>query len=236
MRLKKKYMGQRALAAVLLSSMVVSSPVTDLHADEKDKDFSYYEAGYDIYDDEEEGVDEGDDDDYYAEENYSNPEFFDIFIEDDIPALTRTNIKRKGNLLYCIQADGTAEIVSYTSNAKSVKLPSKLEGKKVTKIGNGAFKDNTTIVKVKLPTTIKEIGDDAFASCTDLTTINIPGKVTKIGSRAFYNCSSLSNMTVPSSVKEIGASAFKNTLWICKKKDDSKNGLIIINNILVDGS
>ncbi len=155
MKKKKNYIVQKAATMLLLSSMVVSSPVTDLHADEKDKgafegagfsveipedydsclnkDVSYYySADYYDLDDDDEG---GDDDYYYSEENLSNPNYFDIYIEDDIPALTKVNIKRKGNLLYCIQADGTAEIVSYTGNAKSVKLPSKIGGKKVTKIG-----------------------------------------------------------------------------------------------------
>ncbi len=134
MKKKKNYIVQKAATMLLLSSMVVSSPVTDLHADEKDKEafegagFSveipedydsclkkdvsyYYTADYYDLDDDEEG---GDDDYYYAEENLSNLEYFEYFLECDIPALTKTNIKQKGNLLYCIQADGTAEIVSYT--------------------------------------------------------------------------------------------------------------------------
>lgn len=45
------------------------------------------------------------------------------------------------------------------------------EAHAVTAIGDGAFKDNTSLALVCIPETVEEIGDDAFAGCSGLTAI-----------------------------------------------------------------
>ena len=51
---------------------------------------------------------------------------------------------------------------------------------------------------------ITKIGDRAFVECTSLESITIPNSVTKIGLCAFGVCSSLKSITIPDSVTEIG--------------------------------
>jgi hypothetical protein len=57
-----------------------------------------------------------------------------------------------------------------------------------------------------------------------------------IGSGAFRNCTNLATITVPSSVTEIGYQAFQNTPWLAAQQTSSENGLVIVNNILTDGT
>lgn len=64
---------------------------------------------------------------------------------------------------------------------------------------------NTTI-----PEGVTRIGEFAFANCSSLVSIVIPESVTLIEWYAFCNCSSLTNITIPKSVTRIGEFAFGN--------------------------
>ena len=55
----------------------------------------------------------------------------------------------------------------------------------VTKIGNGAFKDNTDVKTVVFTDTVAEIGDYAFYGCSNLENIQINSEITSVGSFAF---------------------------------------------------
>ena len=61
----------------------------------------------------------------------------------------------------------------------------------VTSIAPDAFKENTNIVSVTVPSTIKEIGESAFADCDNLKTVTIEGdensESIKIAEKAFDN-------------------------------------------------
>ena len=95
------------------------------------------------------------------------------------------------------------EISEYLGNSLHPVIPSKIEGEKydVLEIGAYAFQD-TNIVSITLPNTLKKIGNNAFENCTSLKNIIIPNSVTEIGDWAFKGCASLSDITIPSSVKK----------------------------------
>ena len=59
----------------------------------------------------------------------------------------------------------------------------------VTRIEDGAFKDNNDIQKIVFPTnnTLEYIGANSFANCNINTSLTIPSRVETIGYRAFYN-------------------------------------------------
>lgn len=69
----------------------------------------------------------------------------------------------------------TVTITKYTGTESTVILPSTISGWPVTKIGEDALKDNTTITSVTIPASVTEIGANAFAGCTNLTSVNYIG-------------------------------------------------------------
>ena len=73
----------------------------------------------------------------------------------------------------------TVTITKYTGTESTVILPSTINSTinswPVTKIGEDAFQDNTTITSVTIPASVTEIGSNAFAGCTNLTIVNYAG-------------------------------------------------------------
>lgn len=69
----------------------------------------------------------------------------------------------------------TVTITKYTGTESTVILPSKISSWPVTKIGEDALKDHTTITSVTIPASVTEIGSNAFAGCTNLTSVNYEG-------------------------------------------------------------
>ena len=87
-------------------------------------------------------------------------------------------------------------------------IPSKINGYKVTLIGDKAFRNCTSLTSVTIGNSVTSIGDSAFENCTGLTSITIPDGVTSIGYRAFCYCRNLTSITIPDNVTSIGSSAF----------------------------
>ena len=97
----------------------------------------------------------------------------------------------------------------------------------VTSIGDGAFAYCSGLTSVTIPNSVTSIGNWAFARCSGLTSVTIPNSVTSIGGGAFRDCSGLTSVTIPNSVTSIGGNAF----WNCYFSYDS---FIINNSTLHD--
>ena len=78
----------------------------------------------------------------------------------------------------------------------------------VTKIGDSAFFNCSSLTSVTIPNRVTTIGDYAFDNCYRLTSITIPDSVTTIGNYAFYGCDGLTSVTIGDSVTMIGKEAF----------------------------
>lgn len=74
----------------------------------------------------------------------------------------------------------TVTITKYTGTESTVILPSTISSWPVTKVGEDALKDNTTITSVTIPDSVTEIGANAFADCTNLTSVNYEGDWSKL--------------------------------------------------------
>lgn len=69
----------------------------------------------------------------------------------------------------------TGTIKKYNGNDTVVVIPPTISSWPVTKIGEDAFQDNTTITSVTIPASVTEIGSNAFAGCTNLTSVHYEG-------------------------------------------------------------
>lgn len=93
-----------------------------------------------------------------------------------------------GDFTYTTSGDGSATITGYTGTGGYITIPSYVNGYVVTAIGDSAFRNNTSINTIVIPSTIASIGSYAFGGCTGVTRISIPKSVTWIGRNAFENC------------------------------------------------
>lgn len=108
-----------------------------------------------------------------------------------------------------IDNNSAVEITSCSNTATDITVPDTIEGLPVTKIGFLAFSNASAQLRsVTLPNSITTIGEAAFSNCTSLVKINIPANVTCINTNVFANCSSLASIDIPNSVTSIGYSAF----------------------------
>lgn len=99
---------------------------------------------------------------------------------------------------------------------------------------DGTVEGEIIIPKIINNVPVTQINNMAFAACSKITSVTIPDSVVSIGPNAFANCSKLVSVKIPSSVTEIGMEAFKGTQFLANLKRD--NPLVIINNILIDGT
>lgn len=138
---------------------------------------------------------------------------------------------------YSINEDGnTVTIIDYNREigGGDMTIPSVIDGKTVTCIGDGAFaesggewEDSTSpshkyflhareveeydyspLKSITIPDSVTSIGNRVFFSCNHLTSITIPDSATSIGDGAFSYCDHLTSITVPNSVTSIGDYAF----------------------------
>ncbi len=77
----------------------------------------------------------------------------------------------------------------------------------IERIGQGCFRDSTTIESITLPDSLITIEDKAFWGTTSLTSIVIPDNVTNIGWNAFY-VAGLQSVVLGNSVSVIEDNAF----------------------------
>lgn len=107
----------------------------------------------------------------------------------------------------CEIENGEVVITKYIGNSEIVVIPEEINGLKVTKIGEEAFRNIDTLSRVVLPETMKEIGVMSFTDCGKLVEIDIKN-VEKIHWYAFARCYNLKTVTHSGNVKMIGEEAF----------------------------
>ena len=110
-------------------------------------------------------------------------------------------------LTYKIE-NGEATITACSTEAAGeITIPDEIDGAKVTRIGNSAFRECSLLQKVNIPETVTTIGMQAFNGCT-FEEITIPDSVTKISDGLFMYCSSLKKVNLPENLLSIGYQVF----------------------------
>lgn len=85
----------------------------------------------------------------------------------------------------------------------------------ITKIGEDAFNECTSLTTIKLPAELKTIDAQAFRSCSNLATVDYGTKVETIGDGAFWSTGALKKFFFKGSVKTLGANAFQESGLTC---------------------
>ena len=93
-----------------------------------------------------------------------------------------------------------------------LEIPSQINGRTVTAIGDYAFAYESNLARVSVPATVRSIGASAFRECPALESITLPpdGPET-IGEEAFAFCESLAEIRLPDTISQLGGSVF----WHC---------------------
>lgn len=110
---------------------------------------------------------------------------------------------------YTYEIKGDEAIVTgFTATNTVANIPEELDGKPVTVVKAGAFKDVTTLETINLPPTMVTVEDNAFTGCTNLRSLSLPPTLTTIGDNAFAGCVNLTIANFPYALKHIGNKAF----------------------------
>ena len=137
-----------------------------------------------------------------------------------------------GDWVVADAADGTVAAVRYNGSASEVDATS-IDGRAVSSIGYGCFRDNAAVTRVALGDELATICDYAFAGTAALEAVDVPAGVTyvgdhafegsgvgaisfaegsaleRVGDFAFAGTGNLSAVQIPASVERVGRAAFK---------------------------
>ncbi|MGN0489496.1 MAG: leucine-rich repeat protein [Ruminococcus sp.] len=128
--------------------------------------------------------------------------------ESTVPATEPTNPETPNNektykdFTYSVKGN-TVIILKYNGNAKTVKIPSEIDGKKVEVIGKKAFYKNKTLEKIIISDNVKEIKFSTFEKCVNLKKVSMGKNVKEIKAYAFYGCKKLKELKIPPKVKKL---------------------------------
>lgn len=104
-------------------------------------------------------------------------------------SITASAAETENGLEYEVNEDGTLSITGYIGDSPNVVIPSEIDGKTVTVIGEAAFYE-TGIQTIVLNEGLERIESDAFLR-TPITSVTFPKSLRFIGSGAFFECEKL---------------------------------------------
>ena len=96
------------------------------------------------------------------------------------------------NLMFTVSGNMITGLTEYgKANCENLIIPSKIDGKEITTIGEMAFLQCENIKSVILPDSVTTIQMGAFGYCTNLKNITLSNSITSIEENVFYDCNQL---------------------------------------------
>jgi hypothetical protein len=111
--------------------------------------------------------------------------------------------------MHALQIDNDGIITKCKDGNSSIAIPDIEEGKKITAVGDEAFRLCLTLEEITFGSYVKSIGKGAFRSCTSLKDLLIPETVDIIEENAFRDCIKLEKLVLERNV-DIFDRAFEN--------------------------
>jgi len=130
-------------------------------------------------------------------------------------------------------------LIGYIGEETVITLPDNYREKDYLIYGGTFFKPHIT--EVTIPSGVSYIGNGAFSNCHSLVKVNLTNGLTYIGDYAFFNCKKLCDINIPLSVTYVGNYAFEDCpslplekengivylgTWALKCEDDINNAII----------
>ena len=101
---------------------------------------------------------------------------------------------------------------AYLSNDIAVvDIPSEIDGKPITAIGDNCFFAHKEITMLSFPETLKSIDMQAFGMCKGIRELILSDSITEIESYAFRDCTGLRKIILPSSLRTLKRGVFSFT-------------------------
>lgn len=132
-----------------------------------------------------------------------------------------------GEYKYKILPNNTLAIIKYSGyELNSLRIPSEIDGKKVSRIENDAF-SICYAKNIIIPEGIDSIGEYAF-SYSLIENITLPESIKKIGKCIFMGCTYLKNVVFKSSINKIPSKSFGNCISLKNVSVKNNNHLLCI--------
>ena len=151
-------------------------------------------------------------------------DLFDPLLQDE----TLRIITRLDGWLFRPLADGTLMITGADGDPERLEIPAEIGGKKISAIGEGAFRGRAALKAVILPDGLRVIGSKAFADCLSLEEISFPASLEIVEPLAFFR----TNLTSP--VLPQGAAENSSRVWYASGDRTDPAGWTW--NLLADGT
>ena len=97
---------------------------------------------------------------------------------------------------HVVQADGTAKITSVDQSVVNAAVPAFVGTRRVTAIGDNAFRNCTKLETVTIPEGITTLGRFVFRNCTKLKSVSLPDSLVSIGEPLFCACWNLESVEI----------------------------------------
>lgn len=147
-----------------------------------------------------------------------------------LPTASAIQIYQSGDYEYTVNHKNEIKIRSYRGNDRQVVIPSEIDGKPVTEIGEYSFNGierhqenginfenhpnawyNKRIKKITVPSTVTTIGEKAFGYMNNLNEVVFGEGLKTIEPYAFVDCPKLEGLKLPDSLVDFTLLAFEGT-------------------------
>ncbi len=174
---------------------------------------------------------------------FTSTMYANAYTESDAPFTAVSTASDKevfvyGDFEYILKDDDTIELTKYTQSSVEFIIPTEIDGKTVTSIGNNCFA-NSNVHRIFIPDTITEIKEYAFHNCELLEELSLSNNIEVLQSNAFGKCTGLKSIKIPKTLKDAhskysGVSAFSGCVNITEMTFE--DGIEVIPSCLAIGT